>query len=67
MTNEENYRSQYHWAANRIAELEKTVEELELVKRAAGNLIIAARKKYWEGLGDELKALADALGERFPL
>lgn len=63
-------KSKYHWAANRIFSLEERVEELELIEVTARELIAAAKKRYWEDLwgdlDDELKALADALGERFP-
>ena len=53
------------WAANRIAELEKTVEELKQVEMAARKLIAAAHRKCWEDLGEEIIALADVLGEGF--
>ncbi len=59
--------SKYHWAANRISNLEERIEELSLIEVAARELITAARKKYWEDLGDMLRALADALGEEFPI
>lgn len=54
--------SKYHWAANRISNLEERVEELSLIEAAALELVAAAKKKYWADLGDELKALADTLG-----
>ena len=57
--------SKYHWAANRISNLRERIEELDLIEVTARELIAAAKKKYWEDLGDELKALADALGEEF--
>ena len=59
--------SKCHWAANRISSLEERIEELCLIEMAAQELITAAKKKYWADLGDELKALADALGERFSI
>ncbi len=51
-----------------IEDFQESVDDKhEVIETAARVLLAAAKKKYWEDLGDELKALADALGEEFPI